>query len=387
MAYQNTYNYKRLVAPVTYMVSSEDQVIDVDTTNGLAIIYVPNIQANATPDKKYSINDISNNAGTYPITINTIGGDLINNVTSLSLDVNGISAQIVIADRTRYIANLNTDDGGGGGGSTFINPAPTTIGVGGYPQGSTFPIAQTMQQMWDNLLYPYVPPAFSSFAISGQSTLIEVGIALAGIKTFVWGISTPANVQANSIAIRDVNTNVLLASGLPNIGSANANIGAIVNTSPISQNWRGEAVNSQLAPFQSGNFNVSSIYPVFYGKVASGGAPPGGNRPLSNQALINSGTKLVIPSGGTITLTFGTTADDYMWFAIPSTSPLKTIWYVNALNTGNIGGAVAPGGNLFPSPSSVSINSPTALWSGVQYDIYVANYQSGVILPMELRNS
>jgi len=383
---EGTRNYKRLIAPVTYMVSSEDVVIDVDTTLGVATIFIPNIQADATLDRKIYINDATNNASVFPITVNTIGGNTINNVLSLPLDADGISAQIIIVDRNRYMANLNNDSGSGGG-STFINPNPTTITAGGYPAGSTFPIAQTMQQMWNNLLYPYIPPAFISFGIGGQSSLIEVGVALSGIKTFNWATSQPANVQVNSIAIRDVTANVLIASGLANSGSANANIGVIANTAPISQNWRGEAVDSQLAPFNSGNFNVSSIYPIFYGKVASGGAPPGGNRPLSNQALINSGTKLVIPSGGTVTLTFGTTADDYMWFAIPSTSPLKTIWYVNALNTGSIGGAVAPGGNLFPAPDLVSVNSPTALWAGVNYDIYVANYQSAVILPIELRNS
>ena len=274
----------------------------------------------------------------------------------------------------------------GGGDSSFINPNPTTISVGGFPAGSTFPTNKTLQQMFDGLLYPYIAPSFSAFNINGQSSLIEVGIALSGIKTFNWAINQPANVQLNSIGIRDVNANVLLASGLANDGTENVNIGTILNTSPISQDWRGEAINTNAVPFNSGNFNVSSTYPYFYGKVASGGAGAGLNRPLSNQALINSGTKVVANSNGTITISFNTTSDDYMWFAIPASSPLKTIWFINALNTGNIGGIVSAGGNLFPSPDLVSINSPTALWAGIQYKIYVANYQSGVILPMELRN-
>ncbi len=155
----------------------------------------------------------------------------------------------------------------------------------------------------------------------------------------------------------------------------------------MSQNWRGEAVNTELTPFVSNNFNVSSIYPIFSGKVASGGAGAGVNRPASNQALINSGTEVLVQSNGTIVINFNTTSDDYMWFAVPIVSALKTIWFVNALNTGSIGGVVSPSGNLFPSPDVVAINSPLALWSGVQYRIYVANYQSGVVLPMELRNS
>lgn len=280
-----------------------------------------------------------------------------------------------------------TGTGGGGGGSTFVNPNPTTIPVGGYPAGSTFPTPKTMQEMWDGLLYPYIPPAFSSFLISGQSTLIEVGIALSGIKTFLWGITNGGNVQPNTVAIRDVNSNTLIASGLANDGSEAVDIGVINNTAPISQSWRGEAQNTQLGNFQSGNFNVSSIYPIFYGKVASGGAAPGVNRPVADQALINSGTKLVSNSNGTITLSFNTTSDDYMWFAIPNSSTSKTKWFINSLNNGNIGGAVLPGGNLFPDPDVVNIDSPTALWNGISYKIYIANYQSAVILPMELRNS
>lgn len=275
----------------------------------------------------------------------------------------------------------------GGGDSTFINPNPTTIAVGGYPIGSTFPIVQTMQQMWDNLLYPYIAPVFSSFSISGQSALIEVGVALSGFKNFVWGTTQPSNVQPNSVAIRDVTSSVLIASGLANDGSESVDIGTIVNTTPISQSWRGEAVNTQSAPFQSANFNVSSIYPYFYGKVASGGAPPSVNRPIADQSLIDSGTKVVANSNGTITINFNTTSDDYMWFAIPSTSTSKLVWFIDALNSGAIGGVVSAGGNLFPNPDLVSIDSPTVLWNGIQYKIYIANYQSSVSSPMQLRNS
>jgi hypothetical protein len=271
--------------------------------------------------------------------------------------------------------------------STYINPNPTTIEVGGYPVGSTFPVTQTMQQMWDNLMYPFIPPIFSSFSISGQSSIIEVGTVLSGSKTFLWGTTQSGNVQANTVKIRDVTASVDLATGLANDGSESISIGTITNTSPISRAWRAEAVNTQAIPFVSGNFNVSSIYPYFYGKVSSGGALPGVNRPVANQSLINSGTSVVADSTGTISVNFNTTSDDYMWFAIPSTSTSKTIWFINSLNNGSIGGTVSAGGNLFPSLSTVSIDSPTSLWTGISYKIYIANYQSAVSLSMQLRNS
>ena len=153
---------------------------------------------------------------------------------------------------------------------------------------------------------PYVPPTFSAFLIGGQAPLIEVGTPLSGFKPFTWTTTTPANVQPNTVQIRDVNANALIATGLADDGSEAVNIGVIPHTTPIVQQWRAEAVDTQAAPFQSANFTVQSIYPYFWGKVASGGAPPGVNRPVADQALINSGNLVVASSAGTININFNT---------------------------------------------------------------------------------
>lgn len=284
-----------------------------------------------------------------------------------------------------HILGWITGSGGGGGGGTYGGASPSTVTVNGFPAGTNI-AGMSYDTLFQNIYAPYQTPAFTSFVISGQSQTIEVGTALSGNKTFLWAISNGANVQPNTVAIRDVNTNTLLASGLADDGSEVVNIGAIVNTAPISQSWRGEAQNTQLGNFQSGNFTVNSLYPIFYGKVASGGAAPGANRPVANQALINSGTKIVANSNGTITLNFASTFDDYIWFAIPQTSTNKITWFIDSLNNGAIGGAVSPGGNLFPANDLVAIDSPTVLWNGITYRIYIANYQSAVSSPMELRN-
>ena len=365
------------------------EFIEADVRDYPCIIYLPPITSRESfVNRKFYVNDYYENASNNNIILVAPEGYRVNGQQQILLSQNGISCQISISGIKDFIASLSIVQGGGGN-VTYVNPNPTTISVGGYPAGSTFPTPKTMQQMWDGLMYPYIAPAFTSFTISGQSTIIEVGVNLSGLKTFNWSISNNTNVQSNSIAIRDVNANTLIASGLSNDGSENVNIGTISNTSPISQNWRGEAVNTQATPFNSSNFNVSSIYPVFYGKVASGGAGSGQNRPIANQSLINSGTKLVIPSNGTITISFNTTPDDYMWFAVPQSSPLKTSWFVDSLNNGVIGGSVSPSGNLFPSPNLLNIDSnnlPIPLWTNVPYNIYIANYQSGIVVPMQLRN-
>jgi hypothetical protein len=272
------------------------------------------------------------------------------------------------------------------GSATYSGNTPTTLTVNGIGTGTDI-TGVTLESLLENIYAPFQSPAFSSFLISGQSSTIEVGTALSGSKTFLWNISNAGNVQTNSVAIRDVNSNTLLASGLANDGTEILPIGTITNTSPITQSWRAESVNTHITSFNSNNFNVSSIYPYFYGKVASLGSAPGVNRPIANQSLITSGTSAVVNSTGTITISFGSTSDDYVWFAIPSTSTSKTVWYIDALNNGTIGGAVSPSGNLFALYDTVTVNSPSSLWSNISYKIYIANYQSAIASSMQIRNA
>ena len=49
----------------------------------------------------------------------------------------------------------------GSASSFFQNPESTPITVGGIPAGSSFPTPTNMQDMWDQLLYPYVGPSTS----------------------------------------------------------------------------------------------------------------------------------------------------------------------------------------------------------------------------------
>ena len=105
------------------------------------------------------------------------------------------------------------------------------------------------------------------------------------------------------------------------------------------------------------------------------------------QSLIDNGSVVVASSTGTIVVNnFAATPDDYIWFAIPSTSNSKLVWYVNALDNGAIGGIISPAGNLFPAPVLVNVDSPSAYWNGIQYKIYLSNKQVNSTY-MEFRNS
>jgi hypothetical protein len=90
----------------------------------------------------------------------------------------------------------------------------------------------------------------------------------------------------------------------------------------------------------------------------------------------------VQPSTGTITVNFGAN-DEYLWFATPALSTTKTKWFVTALNNGDIGSVT----DLFNAPTTISVDSPVALWAGVPYKFYISNYPTTTLAPMELRNS
>lgn len=65
---------------------------------------------------------------------------------------------------------------------TFLNANPTTITVGGVSEGTTFPTPQTIQQMFDKILYPYVTPVISLYS----NVIREYGPNLS--YTFNWSV-------------------------------------------------------------------------------------------------------------------------------------------------------------------------------------------------------
>jgi len=142
----------------------------------------------------------------------------------------------------------------------YTNSAATPTSIGGIGAGSTFS-AQTMQEMWDALLYPYQYPAFTSFARTNLNGVYELGEPLVGgNQTFTWSISNSTNVAPNTVTIVENQTaNILMLNGphdgtelLPTsaftrttagttliytISAQNTLAGSISTT--ISKNWRG----------------------------------------------------------------------------------------------------------------------------------------------------
>jgi hypothetical protein len=104
-------------------------------------------------------------------------------------------------------------------GITYTNTTPTTAALGGIAQGTTF-TNQTVQQMFDALLYPYQIPTFTSFSRSDLKTNYDLGESITtGLKVFSWGTTNPTNIQTNSINIFELFTNTFVSTNLSNTGS------------------------------------------------------------------------------------------------------------------------------------------------------------------------
>lgn len=350
--------------------------------------------------------------------LQTTGSTLtLSGVTVVSGEIGYFSPSVTISEDTQFTHKKYVDDAlagitGGTASLYYTGATPAAVTVGGITIGTQL-TGKTYTQLFEELLVPTLNPTLTNPSITSfsqnLSTTQEVGTVVTPTFTtnFSRGSISPQYTSASAFR-----------SGAPNLyrynGSGNARTVASTSTSNVSaatgsttlvaganswtvnvrydagvqpKNSSGGNFGSPLASGTTSNSTatITGIYPYFYGKVASGGAPSGSNRPTANNALVTGGTKVVASSTGTISITFAASSDDYIWFAIPTASTDKTVWFVNALNTGTIGGSVSPGGNLFPNEDTVSVT--TVLWAGISYRVYISNYQSATSGAMEMRNS
>jgi len=358
-------------------------------------------------------------------TLTLSGQTQIINPSGLTIS-DGSGSTIVINAKGASVGNVLTFDGNeinlqlpSSGASTGIYTcaSPTTCTVGGLSASTSITgctIARLLEMILVPTLYPTLSAPFNTFSIFPATTQYEVGtsISITGTSIFDRGCICPAycggpqyrsglpiahvvNFFGSDVSAftSNLTTGVTCASYCVS-DSGNAVSGRVIysgGSQPLNSSG-----SSYSTPLPSGTtatipINISGIYPYFYGTVASSGASAGGNRPASTPALVTGGTKVVAQSTGTIAIIFNSTSDDYLFFAIPTGSTSKTKWFVDALNNGNIGGAVTPGGNLFPTFCTVTGVTST-IWGNVgcssqTYKVYVSNYQTASSTSMQLRNT
>lgn len=192
-----------------------------------------------------------------------------------------------------------------GGGPFYTNAEATPETIGGIESGSTF-TAQTMEEMWDELLYPYQVPSFSTFSFNAATT-VEVGETISGTKTFTWTTTNDDNINVDSLEINDVTHSSLLGTGLTNDGTEDLAIISTQKVTPGNNVWSIEATDSESTVF-SKTYTISWLYKKFYGKSSDAG-------PLSDasiKALANVGF-----SSSKATSFIITTAAEYIYISYP----------------------------------------------------------------------
>lgn len=161
----------------------------------------------------------------------------------------------------------DVDSSGLVGECYYTNLNPLEVAHGGATVGMTF-TNQTMQQMFDCILFPYQSPTFSSFSMSGLTSVLECGVYFTGgSHTFSWGTTSSGNVQPNTIQIRDVTNAVNLATGLANDGTEVLDIGSdITKTSTgVSHTWNISGTNTHSGAITPRTTSITWYSPFYYG--------------------------------------------------------------------------------------------------------------------------
>lgn len=257
------------------------------------------------------------NTSASTINIDTLG--VLNLYKSTSSGLTGLYAGDIQTGVTYYLtydgANMQffTSNPAPTSTATYTNPAPTTATLGGIAAGSTFS-AQTIQQMFDALLYPYQAPGFSSFSRTNLATTYELGQTVSiGSQTFTWGTSNSPNVSAGTVSITQnfSPSKTLFSNG--NIFSTATTLSDTYSagTSTTTTLYSINATNTHGASLSS-SISRSWRPKWYYGKFS--GAT------VNSSELVTLGASALVSSVVNTYYTIGSSVGaEYIYFAIPNT--------------------------------------------------------------------
>lgn len=310
---------------ITHSLSTDSvhvQLIDL-TLNELIDAYISNYQTNSVDVT------LSSTKSNIKVIVLAAGGTIGSGTGGHILQDEGVSlpqrakldfvgAAVTVTDDAINNKTIVTIPSGG----IYTKSSPTTITVGGLPAGSPI-LGMSIEDILEDILVPYISPAFTSFVISGQATTVEVGSTVSGVKLFTWGISTPANVQSNTVAIKDLTTVTDLITGSANDGSESLNIGSFTNNVPASHSWQARATNTQLSVFNSSIFTVNWRYQIFYGPTAVTPTNSANTRSLPSSRFTDAGNVFILNTGS---------IEKIFAVAMPATMSLVSVIDLDALN-------------------------------------------------------
>jgi hypothetical protein len=122
---------------------------------------------------------------------------------------------------------------------------------------------------------------------------------------------------------------------------------------------------------------VTGVYPYYYGKSSTLPIQSFIEQKI-NSSQANSTISLSVL--GTISISFNAEGE-YVWLAVHSSYPVKTAWYNNDFNKGEINNT-----GFILSPVEYIFSSPLGRWSTETYNVYVSKIKTVTAGNIEFRN-
>ena len=198
--------------------------------------------------------------------------------------------------------------------NTFSNSSETLIRVGGVEAGSIFESA-SMQDMWDNLLYPDLTPRFTSFSIANISNL-EVGdTTYSGVTTFSWALQYPTLFEEDTLRIYDRGLNyITYNTGLTS--PQDHYLTGITQTTKTYWYWIIRARKTGTPTYPGRSYKINWFWNTWYGTSSS--IITG----VTSYSEINSFDSVLteLISGEDDDSTYDFSGTGYKYFFIPTTS-------------------------------------------------------------------
>jgi hypothetical protein len=162
---------------------------------------------------------------------------------------------------------LSSGGGGSGSSCTINNTDPIPSDHGGLSAGSVID-GQSSCDVLETILFPAQHPSFTSFAIDSQSVNLEVGDTLSGgVRTFSWSTNNSSLIRPNSVEIKDVTANNVLATNLSNDNTEDVDIGSnITYNSDATHTWSISAIEDASGDTIGRTFSVNWFHTIFYGE-------------------------------------------------------------------------------------------------------------------------
>lgn len=276
---------------------------------------------------------------------------------------------------------------------------PAGKSLGKYVNGDTIPAAgKTFEDVLKDIAFDIQNPTFvaPTFGLTHNQDTREVGATVSLILTAnfnrgqilgkliddVWQPLTEQDKRAGAVTsyvIDGTNTGTTPtksnSSYVVTLGNNSFSATANYGVGPQPKNNKNENFSTPLAAGSMvASAQFTGLIPYFYGVLNPG--------QTIDDINLASFTKVVANSNETVSIPWSGISGKLLVVLHPATSTTKTKWYVTELNSGNIGNP----GNLFPNVQTKNFNSPTSLWSGVSFKVYIST-QTNANETMEFRNS